>query len=81
MEFGPMRRKVGGLHMRMAVKDAVATGRGNHEHDWCEIPLHEDSCICALCGEVREARFTLSPHGDAPDYLLCGEFLPMTFSI
>jgi hypothetical protein len=26
-----------------------------HEHDWCEIPLHEESLICAQCGEVREA--------------------------
>jgi hypothetical protein len=24
------------------------------EHDWCEIPLHEDSLICSVCGEICE---------------------------
>jgi hypothetical protein len=75
-----MRRSVGGIHMGMVVRDAVVTGRGNHEHDWCEIPLHEDSCICALCGEVREERFALSSWNDAPDDHPFGESL-LTFSI
>jgi hypothetical protein len=26
----------------------------DHEHEWCEIPLHEDAQVCAQCGEIRE---------------------------
>jgi hypothetical protein len=24
------------------------------EHDWCEVPLHEEGRICAQCGEIRQ---------------------------
>ena len=37
-----------------------------HEHEWCEIPLHEDARICAKCGEIRE--FILIPASE-PDPL------------
>jgi hypothetical protein len=67
--------------MLAAMKDAMASGCGEHEHDWCEIPLHEDYCICAECGEVRETILVLSSWNDAPDCLLSGERLLMTLSI
>jgi hypothetical protein len=67
--------------MLAAVKDAMTSGHGEHEHDWCEIPLHEDSCVCPLCGEVREAILVRFPWSEAPEYFLPGETLPMTFSI
>jgi hypothetical protein len=36
------------------MKTENADGCCEHGHDWCEIPLHEESLICAKCGEIRE---------------------------
>lgn len=30
----------------------------DHEHDWCDIPLHEDAQICARCGEIRHPQIS-----------------------
>jgi hypothetical protein len=37
-----------------AMKDNKAVRCPEDEHDWCEVPLHEESRICALCGEIRQ---------------------------
>ena len=66
--------------MATVVKDTPVQDRDVHGHDWCEIPLHEDCCICALCGEVREAIPAPSWWDDAPDGRHFGESL-LTFSI
>ena len=36
------------------MKDNKAVRCPEDEHDWCEVPLHEDSRICAQCGEIRQ---------------------------
>ena len=36
-----------------AMKDNKAVRCPEDEHDWCEIPLHEEGRICAQCGEIR----------------------------
>jgi hypothetical protein len=36
------------------MKNEMADGCCEHEHEWCEIPLHEESLICSRCGEIRE---------------------------
>ena len=35
------------------MKDNKAVRCPEDEHDWCEVPLHEESRICAQCGEIR----------------------------
>ncbi len=30
----------------------------DHEHDWCEIPLHEDAQVCARCGKIMQTQET-----------------------
>ena len=37
-----------------AMKDNQAVRCPEDEHDWCEVPLHEESRICAHCGEIRQ---------------------------
>ena len=36
------------------MKDNQAVRCPEDEHDWCEVPLHEESRICAQCGEIRQ---------------------------
>ena len=36
------------------MKDNQAVRCPEDEHDWCEVPLHEESRICAHCGEIRQ---------------------------
>jgi hypothetical protein len=36
------------------MKDNKAVRCPEDEHDWCEVPLHEESRICAQCGEIRQ---------------------------
>jgi hypothetical protein len=36
------------------MKDNQAARCPEDEHDWCEVPLHEESRICAHCGEIRQ---------------------------
>lgn len=40
--------------MGKAMHDKNTTSCREHEHEWCEIPLHENCRICAKCGEIRE---------------------------
>ena len=36
------------------MKDNNAVRCREDEHDWCEVPLHEEGRICATCGEIRQ---------------------------
>ena len=36
------------------MKDNKAVRCPEDEHDWCEVPLHEEGRICAQCGEIRQ---------------------------
>jgi hypothetical protein len=66
--------------MFAAAKDLRARGRVGHEHDWCEIPLHEDCCVCARCGQVQKTILVLSSWSDTPDERRSGEPV-LTFTI
>jgi len=37
-----------------------------HEHDWCEVPLHETCFLCAKCGEIRESILVPALGEDGP---------------
>ena len=48
------------------MKTENADGCCEHEHEWCEIPLHEESLVCAKCGEIREPLLVPTFAEDAP---------------
>lgn len=50
-----------GRRMGKAMNAKNTTICREDEHEWCEIPLHEDCRICAKCGEIREDVLFTSP--------------------
>jgi hypothetical protein len=55
---------IGGTQMVAIRNDRYAGRCGEYEHDWREIPLHEDCHICARCDEVWEASAVHAPRSE-----------------